>query len=322
MNILLTGTSGFIGFNTAKVLLERGDTVIWVDNENDYYDVSIKHVRRALLEKYENFHFHHVSLQDQEWLAEVFRSHQIDRVCNLAAQAWVRYSIKNPRAYLESNLIGFFNIIDLAREYKVQNFVYASSSSIYGTNKKQPFSVDDKTDSPMAMYAASKKANELIAHSYSHAYSLPTTGLRFFTVYGPYGRPDMMMLIFANKILKGEPIDVFNYGKMQRDFTYIDDIVAGVIQSIDTISACEVFNLGSDAPVELEYVIELIEKNLGKKAIKNYLPIQLWDVPATWADIDHTKEKLAWSPKVSVEIGVENTMAWFKSYRETHSLKI
>lgn len=202
MNILLTGTSGFIGYHTAKLLLERGDTVIGVDNENAYYDVSLKLFRRATLEKYPNFHFHKVSLEDRDALARVFSEHKIDRVCNLAAQAGVRYSLKNPKAYVDSNLIGFFNIIDLAREYGVENFVYASSSSVYGTNTKQPFSVEDKTDHPMAMYAATKKANELIAHAYSHPFKLPTTGLRFFTVYGPYGRPDMMMLIFADKILK------------------------------------------------------------------------------------------------------------------------
>lgn len=322
MKILLTWTSGFIWYHTAKHLLERGDSVIGLDNENPYYDVSIKEYRRHDLEKYPNFRFYKVALEDREAMEDVFAREKPDRVCNLAAQAGVRYSLKNPRAYVDSNLIGFFNIIDLSKQYEVENFVYASSSSVYGTNTKQPFSVDDKTDHPMAMYAATKKANELIAHAYSHPFGLPTTGLRFFTVYGPFGRPDMMMLIFTDKIMKWEPIDVFNYGKMKRDFTYIDDIVDGVVRSIDTISPCEVFNLWSDTPVELESVITMIENAIGKKAIKNYLPIQTGDVPATWADIDHTRDVLSWTPKTRIEDGVKNTMDWFLTYTKDHPLKI
>ena len=322
MNILLTGTSGFIGYHTAKYLLERWDTVVGIDNENDYYDVSLKVSRRENLLQYENFYFYNISLENASELKKIFDTHVIDRVCNLAAQAWVRYSLKNPRAYVETNLIWFFNLIDLSHQFWVKNFVYASSSSVYGTNTKQPFSVDDKTDHPMAMYAATKKANELIAHAYSHPFWLPTTGLRFFTVYGPYGRPDMMMMIFADKILKGEPIDVFNFGKMQRDFSYIDDIVDGIVRSIDTISAFEIFNLWSDHPLELEYIIDLLEKSLGKKAIKNYLPIQTWDVPATWADIEHTKSVLGWKPTVAIEVWIEKTIEWFKEYTKNNTLKI
>lgn len=295
-------------------LLERGERVIGVDIENDYYDVTIKYARRAILEQYENFSFHKVALEDYDGLEKIFASESIDRVCHLAAQAGVRYSLQNPRAYVNSNLVGFFHIIELSKQYNVQNFVYASSSSVYGTNKKQPFSVDDPVDHPMAMYAATKRSNELIAHSYSHPFGLPTTGLRFFTVYGPYGRPDMMMMIFADRISRWEPIDVYNHGKMRRDFTYIDDIVRGVVASLDTISPYEIFNLWSDHPVELEQVITLIEEHIGKKAIKNYLPIQPGDVPASWADIEHTKDILAWSPAFTIEQGVENTMNWFKNY--------
>ncbi len=313
-HILVTGTSGFIWFHLARALLARGDSVVWIDSENDYYDVSIKLARRAILEKNPGFTFYKWLLEDNNFLTSIFEKEKPEKVCHLAAQAGVRYSLKNPKAYVNSNLVGFCNIIELAKEGKVANFVYASSSSVYGTNTKQPFSVDDKVDHPMAIYAASKRANELIAHAYSHPFGLPTTWLRFFTAYGPYGRPDMMMMIFADKIRKWEPIDVFNHGKMQRDFTYIDDIVSGVIASLDTISPYGIFNLGSDRPVELEYVIGLIEEHIWKKAIKNYLPIQIGDVPASWADIEHTKEKLHWEPKTSIEVWVKNTMNWFKEY--------
>ena len=313
-HILVTGTSGFIGFHLAQALLARGDTVVGVDSENDYYDVNIKYARRAILEKSKGFKFYKWLLEDNDFLSWVFEKEKPDKVCNLAAQAGVRYSLKNPRAYVNSNLIGFCNIIELAKEYKVQNFVYASSSSVYGTNEKQPFSVEDTVDHPMAIYAASKRANELIAHAYSHPFGLPTTGLRFFTAYGPYGRPDMMMMIFAGKIAKWESIDVFNHGKMRRDFTYIDDIVSWVLASLDTISPYEIFNLGSDHPVELEYIIGLIEEHIGKKAIKNYMPIQAGDVPASWADIEHTKDVLHWQPKTTIEDGVTRTIEWFKNY--------
>jgi UDP-glucuronate 4-epimerase len=313
-HILVTGTSGFIWYHLALTLLARGDSVVGIDSENDYYDIGIKHARRAMLEKIPGFTFYKWLLEDEVFMNSVFEKEKPEKVCHLAAQAGVRYSLKHPEVYVKSNLVWFCNIIELAKNHKVQNFVYASSSSVYGTNEKQPFSVDDAVDHPMAIYAASKRANELIAHAYSHPFWLPTTGLRFFTAYGPFGRPDMMMMIFASKIAKWEPIDVFNHGKMRRDFTYIDDIVSGVIASLDTISPYEIFNLGSDHPVELEYIIGLIEEHIGKKAIKNYMPIQTGDVPASWADIEHTKKILHWSPHTSIEDGVAQTMEWFKNY--------
>jgi len=310
--ILITWTSGFIGFHLAKRLLEWWRNVIWFDNENDYYDVKLKQARREILSSYPNFKFYKWNLEDFQTLQKVFEENKIDKVCNLAAQAGVRYSLKNPFAYIQTNLVGFHNIIELAKQHKVKNFVYASSSSVYGKNKKQPFSVEDRVDNPISLYAATKKSNELIAHTYSHLFWLPTTGLRFFTVYGPYGRPDMAMFIFAKKILNWEKIPVFNYWKMKRDFTYVDDIVDWVIKSLDTISDYEIFNLWNDNPVELEYVISLIEENLWKKAIKDYLPMQPWDVPATWSDIQYTKEKLWWEPKISIEKGIESFIDWFK----------
>ncbi|MFA7298221.1 MAG: NAD-dependent epimerase/dehydratase family protein [Candidatus Absconditabacterales bacterium] len=312
--ILITGTSGFIGFHTAKKLLEDGVKIIGFDNENDYYDVNLKIARRTILEQFPNFKFYKGSLENLEDLKKVFEENKIDKVLNLAAQAGVRYSLINPFAYVQSNLVGFHNIIELSKQYKIKNFVYASSSSVYGNNTKQPFSVDDPVDHPISIYAATKKADELIAHSYSHLFGLPTIGLRFFTVYGPRGRPDMAMLIFASKMLKGEAIDVFNNGKMKRDFTYIDDIVSGIIKALELETKYEIFNLGSDHPVDLEYIISLIEKNLGKKAIKNYLPLQPGDVPETSADIQHTTEVLGWKPEFKVEKGIENFVNRYKSF--------
>ncbi|NDK08971.1 NAD-dependent epimerase/dehydratase family protein [Candidatus Gracilibacteria bacterium] len=312
--ILITGTSGFIGFHLAKKLLDRGDEVVGVDCENDYYDQTIKYARRDILEKYSNFKFYKIKLENFDDLKEVFENESPEKVCNLAAQAGVRYSLINPFAYVQSNIVGFHNLIELSKVHGVKNFVYASSSSVYGKNEKQPFSVDDKVDSPISIYAASKRSNELIAHTYSHLYGLPTTGLRFFTVYGPWGRPDMAMLIFANKMVKNEPIPVFNYGKMRRDFTYIDDIVEGVTRCIDNNFKYEILNIGNNNTVELEYVIDLLEKNLGIKAIKDYMPIQPGDVPATWADIEHTKDLLNWQPTTSIETGLENFINWYKEY--------
>lgn len=312
--ILITGSSGFIGFHTAKKLLEQWKKVIWFDNENDYYDVTLKYARRELLESYPNFVFYKWNLEDFSALTDVFEKHKIDKVLNLAAQAGVRYSLINPFAYIQSNLVGFHNIIELSKQNKVKNFVYASSSSVYGSNKKQPFSVKDPVDNPISLYAATKKSNELIAHSYSHLFDLPTIGLRFFTVYGPWGRPDMAMFIFADRILKWEAIDVFNHGKMRRDFTYIDDIVDGIIKSLTLETKYEIFNLGSDRPVDLEYVISLIEQNLWIKAIKNYLPLQAGDVPSTSADILHTTKVLWWKPQFSVEKGIENLIIWYKDF--------
>ena len=310
--ILITWTSWFIWYHLAKKLLEQWYEIIGFDNENDYYDTNLKLARKKDLESYKNFKFYKWNLENIEDLKKVFEENKINKVCNLAAQAGVRYSLKNPFAYIQTNLVWFHNIIELSKQYKIKNFVYASSSSVYGKNKKQPFSVEDRVDNPISLYAATKKSNELIAHTYSHLFWLPTTWLRFFTVYGPYGRPDMAMFIFAKKILNWEKIPVFNYGKMKRDFTYIDDIVDWIIKSLNTISDYEIFNLWNDNPVELEYVISLIEKNLWKKAIKDYLPIQPGDVPATWADISHTKEKLWWKPTTSIEEWIEKFINWFK----------
>lgn len=312
--ILITGSSGFIGFHTAKRLLDEWKKIIWFDNENDYYDVNLKHARRKILEQDPNFIFYQGALESLSDLSQIFENHKVDKVLNLAAQAGVRYSLINPFAYIQSNLVGFHNIIELSKQHKVKNFVYASSSSVYGSNEKQPFSVEDSVDHPISLYAATKKSNELIAHSYSHLFGLPTIGLRFFTVYGPWGRPDMAMFIFADRILKWEAIDVFNHGKMRRDFTYIDDIVDGIIKSLTLETKYEIFNLGSDRPVDLEYVISLIEQNLWIKAIKNYLPLQAGDVPSTSADILHTTKVLWWKPQFSVEKGIENLIVWYKNF--------
>lgn len=311
---LVTWSSGFIGYHTAKKLLEEWNTVIGFDNENDYYDTSLKHHRRSLLEEYDDFAFYLWDLSDNTVLEKVFAENTIDKVCHLWAQAGVRYSLKKPRKYIESNLLWFFNIIELAKKHAVKNFVYASSSSVYGSNEKTPFSVEDNVDTPVSLYAATKKSNELIAHTYSHLYNLPTTGLRFFTVYWPLGRPDMAPDIFTRKISAWETIDVFNFGKMQRDFTYIDDIVDGVIRSLDTISDYEVFNLGNHSPVELERFIKILEKNIWKKADKNYMEIQPWDVPKTYADIDHTYQKLWWKVQTPIEEGLQKFVQAYKEY--------
>ncbi|QFR39035.1 SDR family NAD(P)-dependent oxidoreductase [Candidatus Gracilibacteria bacterium 28_42_T64] len=312
--ILITGTSGFIGFHLAKKLLENGAKIIGFDSENDYYDVDLKISRRNILKTYENFIFYKGDLSNSEELEEVFKQHKIDKVCNLAAQAGVRYSIENPKAYIKSNLVGFQNIIQLAKEYTVKNFVYASSSSVYGKNEKQPFSVEDPVDNPISLYAATKKSNELIAHTYSHLFELPTTGLRFFTVQGPYGRPDMAYFKFTKSIFEGKPIDIYNHGKMERDFTDIDDIVDGVIKSLHTISKYEIFNLGNDTPTQLETMISLLEKHTGIKAKRNYVGMQDGDVKSTWADIEHTKKTLNWEPKIKIEDTIEKFVNWYKEY--------
>ncbi len=312
--ILITGTSGFIWFHAAKKLLEQGEIIIGFDNENNYYDVNLKLARRAILEKFPNFKFYKGSLENMEELKKVFEENKIDKVLNLAAQAWVRYSLIDPFAYIQSNVVGFHNIIALSKDYKIKNFVYASSSSVYGKNIKQPFSVEDKVPHPVSLYAATKTTNELIAHSYSHLYGLPTIGLRFFTVYGPRGRPDMAMMTFANKIIKDEAIDVFNNGNMKRDFTYIDDIIDGIMKSLDSNFTYEIFNLWSDHPVNLEHIISLIEKNLWKKAKKNYMPLQPGDIPEISADIIHTTEKLWRKPQFNVEKWIENLIHWYKDF--------
>lgn len=314
MNIIITWTSWFIWSHLAKALIKRWDFVIWIDSENDYYDVNLKIARRKQLEESKNFKFYKWKLEDFDFVKNVFSENKIDKVCNLAAQAWVRYSLINPFAYIQTNVVWFHNLIELSKQNWVKNFVYASSSSVYWSNIKQPFSVEDRVDNPISIYAATKKSNELIAHTYSHLYWMPTIWLRFFTVYWPYWRPDMAMFIFADKITKWKPIDVFNYWKMKRDFTYIDDIVSWVIASIDSNFKYEIFNLWNNNVVELEYMISLIEKNLWINAIKNYMEIQPWDVPETWADIDNTKTKLNWQPTTKIEDWVKSFVDWYKKF--------
>ena len=317
--ILITWTSWFIGFHLAKRLLEEWNTnVIWFDIENDYYDINLKLARREILEKFDNFKFYKWDLANLEDLEKVFEENKIDKICNLAAQAGVRYSIENPNAYIQSNLVWFWNIIELAKDYKVKNFVYASSSSVYWANKKQPFSVDDRVDNPVSLYAATKKSNELIAHSYSHIFNLPCTGLRFFTVQWPYGRPDMAYFKFTKKIFEWDEIDIYNHWKMQRDFTDIEDIVDWVIKALNNIAKYEIFNLWNDTPTALEDMISLLEKNIWIKAKRNYIWMQDWDVKSTWADIEHTKEVLNWEPKIRIEDTIKKFVDW---YREFYNIK-
>ncbi len=317
--ILITWTSWFIWFHLAKKFLEKWNIkIIWFDCENDYYDVNLKLARRKILEKFDNFKFYLGNLAQKSDLEKVFEENKIDKVCNLAAQAWVRYSIENPKAYIESNLVWFGNIIELAKNYKVKNFVYASSSSVYWANEKQPFSVEDKVDNPVSLYAATKKSNELIAHSYAHIFGLPCTGLRFFTVQWPYWRPDMAYFKFTKKIFNWESIDIYNHGKMQRDFTDIDDIVDWVIKSLNTISKYEIFNLWNDTPTKLEDMINLLEKYIWIEAKKNYIEMQDWDVKSTWADIEHTKKILNWQPKIKIEDTIKKFVEW---YREFYNVK-
>ena len=317
---LVTGAAGFIGMHVAKRLLERGDAVIGLDNLNDYYDVSLKEARLAQLTS-PNFRFVKLDIADREGMKNLFEKEIFDAVIHLAAQAGVRYSITNPQSYIDSNLVGFGNVLEGCRHKKVEHLVYASSSSVYGANTKLPFSTEDSVDHPISLYAATKKANELMAHTYSHLYALPTTGLRFFTVYGPWGRPDMAMFGFTKAILEGKPIDVFNHGKMQRDFTYIDDIVEGVVRVTDRIpEPCEtgahykVYNIGNNQPVELGHFIETIENALGVKAQKNLLPMQPGDVPATYADVDDLMRDVGFKPATSIEEGVAKFVVWYKEY--------
>ncbi len=330
---MVTGTTGFIGFHLCKSLLEDEYEVLGIDNINDYYDVNLKYARLKELgistssittnsspikhipsSIYKNYSFFKLDIADRDSITQLFQSFNPNMVVNLAAQAGVRYSIENPYAYMNSNLVGFLNIIELCRHNNVEGFIYASSSSVYGGNKKIPFSVDDRVDNPISFYGASKKSNELIANAYSHLYGLNTTGLRYFTVYGPWGRPDMAMFIFTKKILAGEPIPVFNNGKMKRDFTYIDDIISGTRAAIDKNYKCEVFNLGNHKSEQLMDVVSLIEQNLGKKAEIEFLPMQLGDVPESFADIDYSYEKLSFQPIVSINEGVPKFIEWYKSY--------
>lgn len=332
MKVLVTGTAGFIGSTLARRLLERGDEVVGVDNLNDYYDVNLKQSRLNLLLDQNGFTDVRVNIEDQAAMEQVFKKHQPQRVVNLAAQAGVRYSLINPHSYISSNVMGFMNVLEGCRHNNVEHLVYASSSSVYGSNTKMPFSVQDNVDHPLSLYAASKKANELMAHTYSHLYQLPTAGLRFFTVYGPWGRPDMALFMFTQKILAGEPIDVFNYGHHKRDFTYIDDIVEGVIRTLDRIaepdpqwhgdtpepstsqSPYRLYNIGSNNPVELLRYIEILEECLGKKAQKNLLPLQPGDVPDTYANVDALVDDVGYKPATPIELGIANFVEWYRAY--------
>ncbi|MCL2591098.1 MAG: NAD-dependent epimerase [Betaproteobacteria bacterium] len=332
MKILVTGAAGFIGMHVSERLLARGDEVIGLDNLNDYYDPSLKEGRLQRLRPFERFGFVKLDVADREAMARLFAGGKFDRVVHLAAQAGVRYSLKNPHAYVDSNLVGFVNVLEGCRHNHIEHLTYASSSSVYGGNTKMPFSEHDSVDHPVSLYAATKKANELMAHTYSHLYGLPTTGLRFFTVYGPWGRPDMALFLFVKAILEGRHIDVFNHGKMQRDFTYIDDIVEGVIRVLDHKAEPDaafdplcpdpgkghapyrVFNIGNHDPVELMDFIEAIEEALGRKAYKNFLPIQDGDVPATYADVSELGAWTGFKPATSVREGVGRFVDWYRNY--------
>ncbi len=330
--ILVTGAAGFIGFHLTRKLLARGEEVIGIDNLNHYYDVTLKKARLAQLDGQNNFRFHKMDLADRQGMAALFTDIQPERVAHLAAQAGVRYSLKNPHAYVDSNLVGTMNVLEGCRHSAVKHLVFASSSSVYGANRKKPFSVHDNVDHPVSLYAATKKSNELMAHCYSHLYRIPTTGLRFFTVYGPWGRPDMALFLFTKAILEGRTIDVFNYGKMRRDFTYIDDIIEGVIRVLDktpepnpnysefdsdpgTSSApYKIYNIGNNKPVELMHFIEALEAALGKKASKNMLPMQPGDVPETYADIDDLEKDTGFKPNTPIEVGISRFIEWYRSY--------
>ena len=332
MNILVTGAAGFIGFHVSRALLARGDTVTGFDNLNDYYDVSLKQARLAQLAGQPGFSFAKGALEDAAAVDALFAGRPFDRVIHLAAQAGVRYSLTNPGAYVQSNLVGFLNILEACRRARTPHLAYASSSSVYGLNARQPFSVHDNVDHPISLYAATKKANELMAHTYAHLYGLPATGLRFFTVYGPWGRPDMALFLFTRAILAGKPIDVFNQGKMRRDFTYIDDIVQGVVRTADRIAAPDpawdaaapdpgispapyrVYNIGNHTPVELERFIAVLEEALGRKAVRHYLPMQPGDVPATCADVDDLRRDVGFAPATPLETGIARFVEWYRDY--------
>ena len=323
MTILVTGSAGFIGFHVCQRLLSQGNVVVGIDNLNDYYDVGLKESRLKLLMAHANFRFRKLDVADRPAMADLFRQEVPTRVVHLAAQAGVRYSLQNPHAYVDSNLAGFVNILEGCRHGAVEHLVYASSSSVYGGNTKLPFSEQDSVDHPISLYAATKKANELMAHTYSHLFNVPTTGLRFFTVYGPWGRPDMALFLFTKAILEGRAIDVFNQGQMVRDFTFIDDIVEGVVRVLDKPAApavqaggapYRVFNIGNNQPTPLMAYIEAIEKALGRVALKNYLPMQPGDVPATFADTDALKQWVGFKPSTSVELGVQRFVDWYQNY--------
>lgn len=312
MNILVTGGAGFIGFHVCKKLIERGDQVIVVDNLSDYYDPTLKQDRLAMLGN--KIIFYKVDISDYAALKKIFTEHRFDKVCHLAAQAGVQYSLVNPFAYHLANNLGTLNILELMREFGVKDLVFASSSSVYGGNLKVPFSVTDKTDNPISLYAATKKHTENMAHVYHKLFGLNCFGLRFFTVYGPWGRPDMSLFKFTKAIIDNKPIEVYNFGHHQRDFTFISDIVEGVIKSLDLVQGFEILNLGNNNPVDLMYFISCIEKEIGKEAQKNFLPLQKGDVPATFADIEYTTKVLGWEPKVKIEEGISEFIVWYKNY--------
>jgi len=329
---LITGSAGFIGSAVSKSLLEKGDYVIGIDNHNDYYDPKLKYERLKKLKNYENYIHFKEDIADKEKIDKIFCSYKIDKVINLAAQAGVRYSIENPLAYINSNIVGFANILENCRHHKIEHLVYASTSSVYGANTKMPFSEHQSVNHPLSVYAASKKSNELMAHTYSYLHQLPTTGLRFFTVYGPWGRPDMALFKFTKNILEEKPIDVFNYGNHTRDFTYIDDIVKGVVKALDNPATTNVdwdsnqpdpatskapwriYNIGNNKPVKLMDYIDALEKTLKKKAIINFLPLQPGDVPDTYASADNLKDKFNYKPSTSVVEGISNFVNWYKKY--------
>jgi UDP-glucuronate 4-epimerase len=311
---LVTGAAGFIGFHLSQALLDRDTPVIGVDNLNAYYDVRLKRARLNQLEARKGFTFYQDDVENLPGLEKVFRDHTIRRICHLAAQAGVRYSLENPFSYQKSNLEGFLNLLEMARHGGVDNFVFASSSSVYGANTKFPFSVDDRVDKPVSLYGATKRANELMAYSYHHLFHIPLTGLRFFTVYGPWGRPDMALFLFTDAILNDRPIDVYNHGRMRRDFTYIDDIIRGTMAALDKPSPFEIFNLGNSDPVELLDFIAAIEEGLGKEAKKNMMPIQPGDVPATAADIEKSRRLLGFDPKTPIKEGINKFLAWYRDY--------
>ena len=312
--ILVTGCAGFIGMHLCKKLFELGYEVFGIDNLNSYYDVNLKLERLSILKKYSSFTFEKLDIGDMSSLKDIFIDYCPEKVVNLAAQAGVRYSLENPNSYMQSNIIGFMNVLECCRHYNVKGLIYASSSSVYGGNKKIPFSEDDNVDSPVSIYAASKKSNELMAYSYNHLFGLHSTGLRFFTVYGPWGRPDMAMYIFAKKIISGERINVFNEGRMKRDFTYIDDIVSGVVSSIKKNYDFEIFNLGNNKPEDLMDVVSMIEEKIGRKALINFEPMQMGDVKMTYADIEKSKSKLSYTPKTNVADGVGKFIDWYIDY--------
>ncbi|MFZ6011210.1 MAG: NAD-dependent epimerase [Bacteroidota bacterium] len=330
--ILVTGSAGFIGFHLSQKLHDAGYQVVGIDDINDYYDVNLKQSRLKLLKENKNFTFRQVNLTEKNGIDKLFKEYNFSTVINLAAQAGVRYSLINPYAYLESNMHGFLNVLEACRHAKTKHLIYASSSSVYGANKKMPFSIHHNVDHPISLYAASKKSNELMAHTYSALYGLPTTGLRFFTVYGPWGRPDMAMFLFTKAILEGKPIDVYNHGKMKRDFTYIDDITEGIVRLVSkpatankdwsgmspdpatSFAPYRIYNIGNNQPVELMRFIEVIEEKLGKKAVKNMLPIQEGDVPETFADVDDLIRDVGFKPATPIETGIGKFIDWYLEY--------